>query len=488
MQRYGHFIDGRQQPPIAGCWLETINPYNGQAWAEIARGDVADAEAAVEAAARAFPAWRATPPAGRAAILRRFADLVEQHAAELGALESRDNGKLLAETGLQCRLLPSWIHYFAGLADKIEGRIPPIEKANTLGFVHYEPYGVCVGIVPWNSPLLLLVWKLAPALVAGNTFVAKPSEYTTATAVRLAEIAVEAGLPPGVFNVVSGLGEEVGASLIGHPKVRRVAFTGGEAGGLAVQRLAGEKLIPCTLELGGKSANVVFEDADREAALSGAISGIFAAGGQSCMAGSRLLLHDSLHDLFVERLVAAAEAVKLGDPSDPATNMGPVATPPQHRKILDYIAIAEREGARRLTGGLPQENPGGLFVRPTVLVDVKPSMRIAREEVFGPVVAVLRFSTEEEAIALANDSAYGLAAGIWTEDMRRAFRVSAALEAGTVWINTYRSTSYVMPFGGYKRSGLGRENGIESIKDWLQQKSVHLNLGKGPVANPFVRR
>jgi acyl-CoA reductase-like NAD-dependent aldehyde dehydrogenase len=493
MQNYGHFIHGQMVQPASGEWISTVNPYTGEPWAQIARGNAADVDAAVNSAHRAFssPEWRGITVSARAAILRRFADAVADNVEELTEIESRDNGKLIAEIRVQCGLLSEWIHYFAGLSDKVEGRIPPIEKPLQLGLVRYEPFGVCAGITPWNSPLLLLVWKLAPALAAGNTFVAKPSEYTSVSSLLLAKIACEAGLPPGVFNVVTGYGAEVGEPLVTHPLVRRVAFTGGEPGGLAVATTAARKLIPCTLELGGKSANVVFEDANLEAAVNGIVSGIFAASGQTCMAGSRALVHESIFDEVVKRLVEIAESAKLGDPRDPTTNIAPVATKPQYQKIAELIDSAISEGATLLTGGVAPQGAvgkGGWFVRPTIFSDVTPSMRIVREEVFGPVLTIMPFRDEQHAVELANSTEYGLAAGVWTKDIARAFRMSEKLEAGTVWINTYRSTSYVMPFGGYKRSGIGRENGIEAIYEYLQQKSVHVNMNEAPVANPFVRR
>lgn len=491
MQRFGHFIDGAYHPPAGGDWFPTTNPYTGEPWAEIARGDARDVEAAVVSAHEAFLSWRRLTASQRGAHLRRFADAVAEHAAELADIEVRDNGKLMTEVGVQCRLLPGWLHYYAGLADKIEGRLPPHEKPDTVGFVRYEPFGVCAGITPWNSPLLLLVWKLAPALAAGNAFVVKPSEYTSASSLRLAEIAVEAGLPKGLFNVVTGMGPEVGRALVEHPQVRKVAFTGGELGGVAVSQVAAAKLIPVSLELGGKSANVIFDDADLDAAAAGAVSGIFAASGQTCMAGSRLLIQERIHDAVLDRLAAIADAAIHGDPRDPATNISPVATRAQFEKILSYIDVAKGEGARLVAGGGAGEPPagsGGLFVRPTIFADVTPDMRIAREEVFGPVLAVMRFGDEEEAVRLANGTDYGLAAGVWTRDLNRALRMTERLEAGTVWVNTYRSTSYVMPFGGVKRSGLGRENGIDAVKEYLQEKSVHINLSTAPVANPFVRR
>lgn len=490
MQRFGHFIGGTWRNPINGQWMPTIDPYSSEPWAEVARGDSHDVAAAVEDAQAALTGWKSLTGSQRGAYLRKFADMVADRAAELADIEVRDNGKLLTEVMGQCQMLSGWIHYFAGYADKIEGRIPPHERPDTLGLVTYEPYGVCAGITPWNSPLLQLVWKLAPALAAGNVFVLKPSEYTPVSSLRLAEIAVQAGLPKGVFNVVTGFGNEVGVPLVDHPLVRRVAFTGGEPGGLAIGAAAARKLIPASLELGGKSANVVFADADFDAATGSVAAGIFAACGQSCVAGSRLIVHDDLHDSMLARLVEIAERVKHGDPRDPSVQMGPVATSAQHERILAFIDKAKKEGARLAAGGVAGVPPPGnraLYIRPTIFSDVTTEMHIAREEVFGPVLSVMRFSDEEEAIRIANASDYGLAAGVWTRDLARAIRVSQRIEAGTVWVNRYRAVSYVMPFGGYKRSGVGRENGMEVMKEYLQVKSIHVNLSAAPVVNPFVK-
>jgi acyl-CoA reductase-like NAD-dependent aldehyde dehydrogenase len=493
MNKYGHFIHGNTVEPSGGEWFDSLDPYSGKAWASIARGNSKDVDAAVRSAHEAYYSlqWRGLTPSKRAAKLRAFADAVAARSEELAQVESRDNGKLLTEIRLQCNLLPEWIHYFAGMCDKIEGRIPPLEKPLQLGLVRYEPYGVCAGITPWNSPLLLLVWKLAPALAAGNTFVAKPSEYTSASSLLLAEIASESGLPPGVFNVVTGFGPDVGEPLVNHPLVRRIAFTGGEPGGLRVALAAAKKLIPCTLELGGKSANIIFADADLDAAVNGIVSGIFAASGQTCMAGSRALVHESVYDEVLVRLVKIANAAKLGDPREPDTNIAPIATEPQFRKIEELIASALSEGAVLIAGGVEPSEPGatgGFFVRPTIFTNVCKDMRIVREETFGPVLVMMPFKDEGHAIELANETEYGLAAGIWTKDIAKGIRVSESMEAGTVWINTYRSTSYLMPFGGFKRSGIGRENGAEAIKEYLQQKSIHINMSDALIVNPFIRR
>jgi aldehyde dehydrogenase (NAD+) len=337
---------------------------------------------------------------------------------------------------------------------------------------------------------LLTTWKLAPALAAGNAVVIKPSEHASVSMVEFAKLFLEAGFPAGVVNVVTGFGTECGATLVEHPKVAKVAFTGGDGGGRAVYQAAAKNLKHVTLELGGKSPNIVCEDADIEQAVKGAVSGIFAATGQTCMAGSRLLVHETRHDEFVAALRDFVAAAKLGDPMDRETKIGPIATLPQYEKVLDYIDIAKGEGARVAYGGKPYRGAGcenGWFVEPTVLTEVSNTMRVAREEIFGPVLSVIRFKDDEEAIAIANDTPYGLAAGVWTKDLVRAFRYTKELKAGTVWVNAYRVVSYAVPFGGFKQSGIGRENGQEMIKEYLQSKSVFINLDK-EVPNPFVLR
>lgn len=492
MQKYQLYIDGAWMDPQTREWIDTTNPYTGKTWAKIPRGGTADVQAAVEAAHNAFRQgeWPALNATQRGLRLRKFAEVLTGHAKRLAEIEVRDNGKLHAEVLNQCRYLAQWFHYYGGLADKIEGSVPPIDKPDVLNLTRYEPLGVCACITPWNSPLLLLAWKAAPALAAGNTIVVKPSEFTSASTLEFAALAEEAGIPKGVINVVTGFGQEVGDSLVRHDKVRKIAFTGGEAGGAMVNHSAAPDFKRVTLELGGKSANIVFDDANLDQAVNGAITGIFAASGQSCIAGSRLLLQDSIHDEFLERLVGLAGEARIGDPMSPDTQVGPITTEPQYRKILEYIEIAKGEGARLVLGGdsvpAPDGNQG-LFVQPTIFADVTSGMRIAQEEVFGPVLAVMRFKDEEEAIAIANDVNYGLAAGVWTESLRRGITVSERLEAGTIWVNTYRSTSYTTPFGGYKASGLGRENGMEAIKEYLQTKSVWYYTG-GDVANPYTRR
>jgi aldehyde dehydrogenase (NAD+) len=472
--------------------FESFNPFTGKPWALIPRATPADVDRAVAAARAAFqdPAWRSLTATQRGVLLHRLGDLVAAHADELAEFETRDNGKLINEMSAQLHYLPQWFHYFGGLADKIEGRVIPIDRPGMFNFTLEEPLGVVAAITPWNSPLMLGGWKLAPALAAGNTFVWKPSEHSSVSALEFAKLFAEAGFPPGVVNIITGFGNEIGDALVGHKHVAKVAFTGGDATGARVYTTAAREIKPVTLELGGKSANIVFADADFDNALKGVVSGIFAATGQTCVAGSRALIQRSICDEFVERFVAFAKTAKMGDPLSRATQVGPITTRAQYQKVLDYIEIAKREGARCVLGGGPAQRPecgDGWFIEPTVFVDVKPDMRIAQEEVFGPVLGIIPFEDDEEAIAIANNSLYGLAAGVWTKDIGRCLKMARRIEAGTVWINTYRVSSYLSPFGGYKRSGFGRESGLFAIREYLQEKSVWVDTS-GETPNPFITR
>lgn len=492
MQSYRMLIAGEWVEATSAATFETENPFTGKPWALIPRAGVADVDKAVAAAQAAFraPSWRGLSASARGALLRKFADLLAEDAERLARIETQDNGKLIAEMRGQLRYMPQWYHYFAGLADKIEGRVIPIDKPGVFNFTREEPLGVVTAITPWNSPLMLATWKLAPALAAGNTVVWKPSEYSSASALEFGKLFEKAGFPPGVVNIVTGFGNEIGERLVSHPDVAKVAFTGGDRTGQGVYELAARSIKPVTLELGGKSANIVFDDADLDDAVKGVVSGIFAASGQTCIAGSRTLVHRDIHDAFVEKLLAFARTARIGDPSQDDTQVGPITTKPQLAKVLDYIEIAKAEGAELALGGkraVAAQCGEGWFVEPTIFTGVKPAMRIAQEEVFGPVLSIIPFESDEEAIAIANGTIYGLAAGVWTKSINRALTMSQRLEAGTVWINTYRATSYMSPFGGYKRSGIGRESGLTAIREYLQEKSVWIDIS-GNVPNPFVQR
>ena len=491
MKTYQHFINGEWAAPSSGAYFETDNPYTGQAWAKIPWGNAQDVGLAVDAARAAFEGkWGEMRPTQRGKLLVRLAEIIERDADRLGELEVRDNGKLIAEMNAQTRYLAEWYRYYGGLADKVEGAVLPSDRSGIFNFTRHEPLGVVAMITPWNSPLLLLAWKLAPALAAGNTAVVKPSEFTSASSLEFMELIKEAGIPDGVVNCITGYGVDVGAPLVEHPDVAKVAFTGSDLAGQKIYESAARKIMPVTLELGGKSPNIVFEDADFEAAVMGAISGIFAATGQTCIAGSRLLVQRSIHDSFVKRLVEVASDAKIGDPMSLDTHVGPVTTRPQYQKVMDYIEVAKQDGATCILGGQAYTGKGAMgdqFVEPTIFTDVSNDMRIAQEEVFGPILSVIPFEDEEEAIAIGNDIVFGLAAGVWTSDIGRALRMSEKLRAGTVWVNTYRAVSFMSPFGGYKRSGQGRESGKEAIKEFLQTKSVWI-AQETTATNPFIMR
>ncbi len=487
---YGNYIDGAEVPPASGALFPTDDPYTNKPWAQIARGNADDVNRAVTAARRAFESgpWSRMTATQRGQLLRRLGDLLARDASRLGEIERRDNGKLAAEVTPQMRYLADYFHYYAGLADKVQSDVIPSDKQGVFTYTKYEPKGVVAIITPWNSPLALTGWKLAPALAAGCTAIVKPSEFTSASMIEFAKLITEAGFPPGVVNVVTGFGQEVGEPLVTHPDVAHIGFTGGEASGQKIYELAARHFKTVTLELGGKSPNIVFDDANLEQAVKGVVAGIFAASGQTCIAGSRLLVQQGIHDEFVQRLVAFMSDARMGDPALPDTQISPIATRPQFEKIMSYIDIAKSEGARCALGGESWHAPsGGLFVHPTIFTGVHNRMRIAQEEVFGPVLAVIPFKDETDAIAIANDVQYGLAAGVWTRDLHRAMLMTDRLKAGTVWVNNYRSTSFTSPFGGYKRSGIGRESGTEAIKEYLHTKCVWISTDL-EVANPFGRR
>jgi aldehyde dehydrogenase (NAD+) len=484
------FIDGEFVEAASGEWFDSFDPFTGEVWSQVAAGGPADADLAVKAAHRAFThgPWSEMTASERGLLIHKLGDLIARDSTKLAKLEVQDNGKLIAEMQGQVNYVPQWYYYFGGLADKIEGAVIPLDKKGYFNFTRHEPLGVVAAITAWNSPLLLLAWKLAPALAAGCTVVIKPSEFTSASTLEFIKLFKEAGFPDGVVNVLTGFGKDVGEPLTNHPLVRKIAFTGSDATGRAINELAAKSFKRVTLELGGKSPNIVFNDANLEDAVNGAVSGIFAATGQTCIAGSRLLLQEDIHDLFMEKLIALAKTARMGNPMNEDTQVGPITTRPQYEKVLSYIDVAQTEGANLALGGAPAtraECENGWFIEPTVFTDVTNDMRIAQEEVFGPVLSVIKFKDEAEAIEIANDVRFGLGSGVWTSDIGRAIRMSEKIQAGTVWINTYRAVSYMSPFGGYKDSGMGRESGIEAIYQYLQTKSVWINTG-AKTGNPFV--
>ncbi len=486
------YVGGEWVAPSSREWFESYNPFTGEPWALIARGNAQDADQAVRTAHAAFTEgpWPQMTASQRGQLLRKLGDLVAANAERLAEFEVLDNGKLIAEMRGQLNYVPQWYYYFGGLADKVEGAVIPLDKKGYFNFTRYEPLGVVTAITPWNSPLLLTAWKLAPALAAGNTVVLKPSEFTSVSTLEFVKLVEEAGFPAGVVNVVTGYGKEVGMPLVEHPLTRKIAFTGSDATGRVINEAAARGFKKVGLELGGKSPNIVFDDANLDDAVNGAVSGIFAATGQTCIAGSRLLLQQSIHDAFVDKLLALARTAKMGNPLSLETQVGPVTTRPQYEKVLSYIDIARSEGAQLRLGGGPAKRPEcgtGWFVEPTVFTGVDNAMRIAQEEVFGPVLSVIPFKDEEEAVRIGNAVRFGLGAGVWTRDIGRAVRMAERIQSGTVWVNTYRAVSYMSPFGGYKDSGMGRENGAQAIYEYLQLKSVWINTGAA-TANPFVMR
>jgi aldehyde dehydrogenase (NAD+) len=485
--QWGNLVDGEVRRD-AERWLDVDDPFTGATWARVPESGAGEVDAAVVSARRAFleGPWHGALPLTRAKALHALANLVERHAPELTALQVRENGKAVREQHAQTLGLATHLRFFAGIAETIGGQTIPVSVPSMFHYTVREPIGVVAALTPWNSPLALLMWKLAPALAAGNVVVIKPSEVSPVSTLRLAELAQVAGFPPGVVNVVTG-GLEAGRELVAHPDVALVAFTGSTGAGRQIAQAAGARLARYTLELGGKSPNIVFADADLDAAVDGVVGGIFAAAGQTCIAGSRVLVEEAIHDVFVERLVQRTARIRLGDPLSWDTEVGTLASPAQLQKVRDYVQIAADEGAELAAGGAATTDPAhgdGLFFAPTIFTHVRPEMRIAREEVFGPVAAVLPFADEAEAIRIANDTSFGLGAGVWTLDVRRALRMAQAVRSGTVWVNTYRKTNYASPFGGFGESGIGRENGAEAVHEFTATKTVWIDTGSG-LADPF---
>jgi acyl-CoA reductase-like NAD-dependent aldehyde dehydrogenase len=490
IREYRMLIDGAWTEASDGAAFDSVNPTTGAVWARIPEATAQDVDRAVQAAQRAFVdgPWSRMTPTERGRCLRRLADLLAENSERLGRTETVDTGKMLKETRWQAKYIAEFFHFYAGCADKISGETLPIDKPDLFVFTRREPLGVVAAIVPWNSQLFLVAVKIGPALAAGNTVVLKASEHASAAMLEFGELIEEAGFPPGVVNIVTGHGEPCGRVLTSHPLVARISFTGGPGAARHVLHNSAENFAQVSLELGGKSPFIVFEDADIESAVNGSIAGIFGATGQSCVAGSRLYLHEDIADRFLERMVAQARTIRIGDPLAEETQMGPLCTPGQLANIEREVAHAITEGARLLCGGRQPAGMPGSFYEPTILECPRQDLRIVDTELFGPVLSVLRFRTEAEAIALANDTLHGLAAGVFTRDGARQMRMSRALRAGIVWINTYRVVSPIAEFGGVKGSGYGRESGFQAMYDYTRPKTVWVNTSTEPMANPFVMR
>lgn len=486
------YIGGDWRPARSGQSLPSYDPTTGAPWYRAADAGPEDVDAAVNAARRALAdaSWRGLTQTGRAALLFALADLIGEHAEELARLETRDNGKLLRETRAQIAYLADYYRYFAGIADKIQGDTIPVNKPQTLNFTLREPLGVVAVVVPWNSPLNTMSVTVAPCLAVGNAVVVKPSEHTSASAVAFAELVARAGFPDGVYNVVTGHGGTAGEALARHPGVDKIAFTGSTRTGRRIAENAAGHLAQANLELGGKSPHVVFDDADLDRAANGIVAGVFAAAGQTCVAGSRCFVHERVHDELVDRLRALTGEVRVGDPMADDTQVGPLALEAQLEKVERYVGYGIEDGAELVAGGSRPDDPsldGGWYFRPTLFAGVSNDMRIARDEIFGPVAGIIRFGDEGDLIAQANDTDYGLAAGIWTRDIDRAMRFAHAVDAGTVWINTYRSAAMMSPMGGFKDSGYGKHNGFEAIRDYSRLKNVVLDYS-GASQDAFVIR
>jgi aldehyde dehydrogenase (NAD+) len=472
------FIGGEFVDALDGATMDVINPFDGSVLAQVAEAKAADVDRAVAAAAKAFPAWRDTPAFVRGRLLGKLADAIEAHADELAQLEALDTGHPIRDTkGLDVPRTAVTFRYFAGMADKHQGSVVPVEQ----GFLNYvlrEPLGVVGQIVPWNFPLMFTSWKMGPALAAGNTVVLKPAEITPLTSLRIAELMAEVGFPPGVVNVVPGYGHTAGQHLAEHPHVHKIAFTGSTATGRNIVRASAGNLKRVQLELGGKGANIVFDDANLAAAVNGSAFAIFHNQGQACIAGSRLILQESIADEFLQRFLKLASSIRLGNPLDPATEMGPLTSQRQQESVLAYCEIARQQGAEVLLGGKKPSQPGlerGFFVEPTV-VRAKPGDRVSQEEVFGPFVTVTTFKDDAEAAAIANSTEYGLGGGLWTSNLQRAHRLANAMRSGMVWINCYKRVNPGSPFGGMGSSGYGREMGFEAMHEYTEAKSVWVNV------------
>ncbi len=471
------FIDNEWVDPVDGDSLETLNPATGEVIGSVAAAGVKDVDRAVKAARRALEQgpWNTMDAADRGRLLLNLADLVEKHAHDLATLESLNCGKTIGDSKGDVQGVANTLRYYGGWADKIEGRTIPV-RGNFLSYTLRQPVGVVGQIIPWNFPLLMLAWKWGPALACGNTVVMKPAEQTPLTALVMAELAAEAGFPRGVVNILNGMGETTGAAMVAHPEIDKIAFTGHVDTAKIIQKAAADTLKRTTFELGGKSPNVIFADADLDSAVAGAFHAIYFHGGQCCTAGSRLFVEAKIHDEFVERLAEKAKERKVGDPLDPATEQGPQVSREQLDKILHYVELGEKQGARLITGG-ERVGSKGFYVAPTIFDKVKDDMAIARDEIFGPVVSVLPFQGVDEVVERANRTQYGLAAAVWTRDIDKAHLFARQVRAGTVWVNCYHVVDATTPFGGFKLSGQGRENGEAALEHYTELKTVTVKLG-----------
>ena len=481
------YIGGEWVQPHSARAIPSIDPATETVWAEVAEADDTDIDKAVAAAKAAMQGpWRNKITATqRGLLLYKLAELIRRDTAKLAELESRDNGKPVRDTINEVQRAVDWLTYFAGAADKIQGEQIPF-KPDALAYTRREPVGVVGAILPWNSPILLYAWKIGPALAAGNAMVLKPAEQTPVTALEIAKLVQEAGFPAGVFNVVPGYGATAGAALAKHTGVNKMSFTGSYATAQKIMALASVNLKRCTFECGGKSPHIVFADADIERALTVAVHSAFRSTGQSCSLGSRLFVQRAIYEQFVEKVAARSRRIRIGAPLDKKTHIGPQTSAEQLKKTESYIALGRQEGARLIAGGgRPKGFDRGYYIEPTVFADVDNRSRLAQEEIFGPVLAAIPFDTEEEVVRLANDVEYGLVAGLWTSDVSRAHRVAGQLEAGLVTVNTFRSTHWMLPYGGYKLSGIGRENGLEALNAFTELKTIVVDFETMPPADPF---
>jgi acyl-CoA reductase-like NAD-dependent aldehyde dehydrogenase len=486
---YQMYIDGRWVDAGGGHRFESLNPASAKPWATVPEADAADVDRAVRAAHAAFTEgpWPKMTATEHGRCLRRLADLLAENSELLGRIETIDTGKLFKETRWQASYIAEFFHYYAGLADKISGDTLPIDKPDMWALTLREPLGVVAAIVPWNSQLFLSAVKIAPALAAGNTIVLKVSEHASAPMLEFAKVFAEADFPRGVFNVIIGHGDPCGKTLTSHPLVNRISFTGGPDTARQIVRNSAENFGQVSLELGGKSPMLIFDDADLESATNGVLLSIFSASGQSCVAASRLFLHEKIHDEMLDRIATKARQIRIGDPLDDSSQMGPLATLGQLQNITATVANAAANGATVVHGGQqPAVLEQGWYFEPTIVDCPHQGLDVVRNELFGPVVSVLTFRDEAEVIRSANDSRFGLAAGVFTRDVGKALRVTKQIRAGIVWVNTYRMVSPIAPFGGYKDSGWGRESGLDAIYDYTQAKTVWINTSSDPIADPFV--